>query len=430
MRQVPSNINRNGMQLATQKISTLLLQAIGLDVASIGDATLLRALNNRMKERGLADIELYFNKLKGSHLELRKLVEEVVVPETWFFRDQEPFNFLADYIFRSGKDLSLDTFRILSIPSSSGEEPYSVAMTLLQAGLKPSSFFIDAVDVSERVLVHARKGFYKQNSFRTKDLSFRDSFFHKSGQGYELNISVRNKVRFFQGNILQLGFMESLGRYDVVFCRNVLIYFNEESQKQAIESLYNLLMPEGLIFTGHSEASLFHDTRFVPASHSRSFAFYKQKKESVSVRAKMQMVEPLKGFANRNPVPVHSFGRFSGKAFVKPPSAPPAQQEIEYSQVRQMADKGYLEEAASLCEKRLRQSDPSAKWYYLLGVIRDSQGEPREAVKLLRKAVYLDPGSKESLVQLSLLAERSGDPVTAANYKRRAKKLQDGEEFR
>ena len=99
--------------------------------------------------------------------------------------------------------------------------------------------------------------------------------------------------------------------------------------------------------------------------------------------------------------------------------------EGEFEYVKKMADTGNLDEAANLCEKNLRQIGPSPKWYYLLGVIRDSQGRPEEALKFFRKAVYLDPGNVESLIQLSLLAERAGNIDTAENYKRRARRIQE-----
>ena len=213
------------MEVVTQKIADLLEQSIGLTVTSIGASTFKRALNSRKKFLDIIDDEAYLHKVTTSFMELRRLVEEVVVPETWFFRDQEPFNYLAEYIYQSTKDLSVDIFRILSLPCSTGEEPYSIAMTLLKAGLKPTSFYVDAVDVSGRSLAAAREGVYGQNSFRTKDIQFRDDFFHKTSAGYSLNSMVREKVRFVRGNILQPGFLDSMGRYDVVFCRNLLIYF-------------------------------------------------------------------------------------------------------------------------------------------------------------------------------------------------------------
>ncbi|MCF6238958.1 MAG: chemotaxis protein CheR, partial [Candidatus Marinimicrobia bacterium] len=210
------------MVSAQQKIAGLLEQLIGLKVSSIGSSTMNRVLSIRMKTVGIDNVEKYFDKLTGSRLELRKLVEDVVIPETWFFRDQEPFRYLTEYVLQAEKKLSGGVLRILSLPCSTGEEPYSIAMTMLQAGLTPASFYIDAVDVSERALALAREGLYGENSFRVKDLSFRDSYFVSTEEGYALKQVVHDKVRFIQGNLLQTGFVETLGCYDVVFCRNVL----------------------------------------------------------------------------------------------------------------------------------------------------------------------------------------------------------------
>ncbi len=414
------------MQIAKQKIAALLEQTIGLTVTSIGDSTFQRALGSRMRVLDIEDVSAYYEKLRISFGELRRLVEEVVVPETWFFRDQEPFLFLNDYILNSGKDPASSTYRVLSLPCSTGEEPYSIAMTLLQAGLTPTNFFIDAVDVSERVLKLARKGVYGKNSFRTNDLSFRDNFFFKTTEGFSLRRIIRDKVRFLQGNILQHGFTESLGRYDVVFCRNVLIYFNKEGQRQAINSLYNLLVPGGLLFTGHAEASLFIESRFIPVMHSKAFAFYKGKEDLTKPKWQEEKAE-RRSSVKVPPAGTSLFKRPKPQR-LKPPSPQRLQEkDDEYSSVCKMADGGNLEDAASRSENYLRTNGPSDKWYYLLGIIRDSQGKPDEALKLLRKAVYLNPDNVECLVQLSLLAERSGDTVMAENYKRRIRKIQEKE---
>jgi len=410
------------MEPAIQKIADLLEQSIGLTVTAIGASSFRRALNNRKKFLCIDDDEQYLAKLEASFMELRRLVEEVVIPETWFFRDQEPFAYLTQYIFRSSKDLSTDLFRILSIPCSTGEEPYSIAMTLLQAGLKPSSFYIDAVDVSERSLSIARTAIYRQNSFRTKDIKFRDNFFIKSEDGYSLNGMVREKVRFVRGNMLQPGFLESLGLYDVVFCRNLLIYFNKDSQEKAIKGIYNLLQPDGLLFTGHSEASLFMGSMFTPMAHSRAFAF--QKKSVVSedpVAVPRNWGGPRKAAPPLPPARRPSIRTPRGDKARTP--KPPVKDEFKY--VQGLADAGELEEAARLCENHLRQHGPAANWFYLLGVIRDSQGQPEEALKFFRKAVYLDPGNVESLVQLALLAEKAGKKDTAENYRRRARSIQE-----
>lgn len=312
---------------------------------------------------------------------------------------------------KSKKELDKVNVRVLSLPCSTGEEPYSIAMTLMQAGLEPSDYFIDAVDVSEQVLAFARDGVYKNNSFRTTDLTFREKYFYKVGDEFAIKKNVRENIRFFQGNMLQPGFLENLGRYDVVFCRNVLIYFNQEAQKQAIESIFNLLRPDGLLFTGHSEANLFIGKRFHPVSHSMAFSFYKKSVEQSKSSTPADGPSMSSPFSSRQPPkPSHVLSQ-------KP-------QKDEYEFVQQLADEGKLEEAAGRCENYMRLNDHSAKWYCLLGIIRDSQGNQKEAMEHLRKAVYLAPDNVESLIQLSLLTERAGDIKRALNYKRRASRIQ------
>lgn len=411
------------MQEAREKITALLEQGIGLKSSAIGVSTLERAVHTRMRVTGSRDIETYLDLLTSSFMEMRRLVEEVVVPETWFFRDQEPFTFLANVVVHSEKDLTKDIFRILSLPCSTGEEPYSIAMTLLLGGVAPSSFFIDAVDVSGRVLERARLGVYRDNSFRTSDLTFRDIYFTRTAEGFVLQKGVRDKVRFLQGNIIQPGFIGSLGRYDVVFCRNVLIYFSEEAQKLAIEALHQALVPGGILFTGHAEASLLYNSRLFAVAHSKAFAFLRQVLAPAAGKREEEKKSAVSAVA---PVPRSLPARPAKTVPFQARAIPGEQKEKKFVQVRQLADAGKLEEAARQSEEHLREHGPSAEWYYLLGIIRDSLGQPDEALRLLRKAVYLDPENVESLVYLALLAERAGDLAGAANYKRRARKLREG----
>lgn len=414
------------METVIRKIANLLEQSIGLSVTSIGAATFQRAVNNRKKVLGIADDGAYLNKITFSFMELRKLVEEVVVPETWFFRDQEPFKYLSQYINESKKDFGKDIFRILSLPCSTGEEPYSIAMTMFMAGLKPTNFYVDAVDVSARSLAAARKGLYKINSFRTDDTYFRDLYFQYTPEGYMLKPMVRDKVRFIRGNIVQPGFLDSMGRYDVVFCRNLLIYFDKKAQQDVIKGLHDILVANGLLFSGHSEASLFLGPLFVPAPHPGSFAFLK-KPQQEPVKATAALPDPGMGKRELGKTraavkPVPAAGREKSIPRNAAPVLKPGTKDA-YDDVQKLADSGKLEAAAKLCEEYLRTNGPSSKWYYLLGIIRDSQGSSDEALKFFRKAAYLDPDNADSLLQLSLLAEKAGNSDVAENYKRRAKKV-------
>lgn len=405
------------------KIADLLEKTIGLDVESIGEQAFRRAVEVRLKALGICGHGQYFHLLSNSFMELRRLAEEVVVPETYFFRDHHPFIFLADNVLNLKKSLSKDFFRILSVPCSTGEEPYSIVMTLAQAGVDSASFQVDGIDISERLLDIAQKGVYRNNSFRTADLSFRDRFFVKEGKGYRITKEVRDKVCFLRGNILHPCFLDNLGLYDVVFCRNLLIYFNKKARKQVVESLYNLLAPEGVLFTGYSETNFFMESRFKAVSHAKVFAFYKQKDMSPEpILVKRLSNRPL-GDSTSITAEISgsspSAGRFSSLA--------PEREEDEYERSRQLADQGMLEEAAKGCMEFLRLNGPSARWFSLLATIRDSAGEKDEAVKLFRKALYLDPKNVESLIHLSLLAERDGDIERAANYKRRVQVIEERE---
>ncbi len=420
------------MNSARQKIVNLLEQTIGLNVDTVSDSTFRQAVQHRMDALHLDDLQAYVQRVTSSTDELGCLTEEVVVPETWFFRHKESFNILIDRILQAKQHSRHFLFRILSLPCSTGEEPYSVIMALLQAGIDPDHVYIKAVDISERALAIAQRGVYGKNSFRSKELSFRDTFFKQVDKKFAIRESIRTKVHFTQGNITDPTFTESLGRFDIIFCRNILIYFGSKTQKKVIDGLYTLLVHGGMLFTGHAEANLFLNSRFHRSPHADSFAFLKKnpnvidEKKQEPATLNTEMEPPA---AQRLPAKPRLQTKKSKPRFPDPvPSPSTAKDQDSFETVLLMADAGKLEEAAAACEKHLQESGPSSRWYYLLGVIRDSLGQPEAAVGLLRKALYLDPEHEESLFLLSLLAEQTGEHAKAVNYRRRARKIRQREE--
>ena len=150
-----------------EKIEELLARRIGLDPVAMGPHLILRAARRRMAELDVSDLREYAARLADSEAEQQALIEEVVVPESWFFRDERPFRRLADHAReRWIAAPRRPPLRILSIPCAGGPEPYSIAITLLDAGLPAGRFRIDAVDVSARLLEVARRGLYSANAFR------------------------------------------------------------------------------------------------------------------------------------------------------------------------------------------------------------------------------------------------------------------------
>ena len=214
-------------------IANLLRQAIGVDAATIGQSVIDHAVRARMGACGMREVADYWERLRHSAAELEQLTEAVVVPETWFFRDAETYAALAQIVTNEWLPANLTGgLRILSAPCSTGEEPYSIAMALIDAGLPPHRFKIDAIDISSRALDIARRAIYGRNSFRGRELSFRDRFFRSQEAGYQLADSVLERVEFQHGNLIADDLLPGIGSYDIVFCRNVLIYFDAATQER------------------------------------------------------------------------------------------------------------------------------------------------------------------------------------------------------
>lgn len=156
---------------------------MGLDAVSIGSTTIDRAVLARMASLGVERREDYWQQLQDSTDEVQELIEAVVVPETSFFRDREAFAVLVRLILVEWLPAHpRGTLRLLSIPCSTGEEPYSMVMALLDAGFSLGQFEVDAVDISARALTQAKRGVYGMNSFRGENLSFRERYFRPTAR--------------------------------------------------------------------------------------------------------------------------------------------------------------------------------------------------------------------------------------------------------
>ena len=143
-------------------IKRLLHQKIGLNASSIGDSSIERAIKHRLVANKIEDVKEYYEVLLANSEELHDLVEEVVVPETWFFRNNSPFEAFNEYVTKTiePKLQINEKIKILSIPCSTGEEPYSIAISLHRAGVSLDRIEIEAIDISKRSLIKAKRGIY------------------------------------------------------------------------------------------------------------------------------------------------------------------------------------------------------------------------------------------------------------------------------
>jgi chemotaxis protein methyltransferase WspC len=404
--------------MLTKGIEDLLRERLGFDASTVGPGVIDTALRDRMAACKLTDVAAYESLLRQS-TEFQELINAVVIPETWFFRDGEPFRLLQKHVLEKwwphnpGRKL-----RILSAPCSTGEEPYSIAMALLDAGLNVLSYEIDAVDISTRSLGIARNAVYSPWSFRSQDLSFRERYFSPLGDGskqYKLNGNVKQIVNFIHGNILDPLFFANREPYDVVFCRNLLIYFDRQGRQASIQTFERLLKADGILFVGHAETLEAVSEAFESIRHPRAFAYRKARKTAPTVREPRQTSRLVE-----TPRP-----RRHSRQVESPEAAPQnnSAQSRPLDEARRLADQGKLRDAAILCERQLAQIPADADAHCLMGIILEAGGDRSNAEACYQRSLYLNSHHQEALWHLILLLEGKGERSQAEVLRQRAERL-------
>ncbi len=393
----------------------LLRRETGLNLsAAVAD----RAVAERMSRLGVDDAASYLRTIAPD--ELKALIELVVVPESWMFREPEAFVAVVRFVRERLVQAPARLVRILSIPCAGGEEPYSIAMALRDAGVAPAATIIDAIDLSEVSLERARRGRYTRNAFRGGDLAFRERHFTAIDSDYEIDPVLREQVNFSQGNLLDIDATVNAGRYDIVFCRNLLIYFDDATTASAIARLRLLLSDEGLLFAGYAEVPAFCSNGFTPMRFPGAFALQKERRVEPRARVSQGAAAPRTA-ARARPAP-------PARAVPPAPAAPPIPAPAIdgaalLARAGQLADLGDYAGAQSACRAVLALDPGSADAYFILGMVSECQAQSDAAGDYLRRCVYLQPDHYEALCHLALLAEQHGNASQAASFKQRAARV-------
>ena len=380
-----------------------------------------RAVAERLARLGQDNAQAYLDAIDAT--ELKALTELVVVPESWMFRDAEAFHAVAAFVRARLAAFPTRIVRILSIPCAGGEEPYSIAMVLADAGVPRSATLIDAIDLSDVALERARRGRYTRNAFRGAQLAFRERHFTQDGNEYQINQGLRDQVNFSQGNLLAIDAVGNSGRYDIIFCRNLLIYFDDATTATAIARLRLLLADDGMLLAGYAEVPAFCSHGFTPLRIPGAFALGKEQRERqeqrVATRAK------LKAAAAPPPRMVAPAPTAPPLREVLPTSAAQADPGVLLEQAARLADQGDLAGAASLCQALLVTDPGSAQAYFILGMVSECDNKPVAANEYWRRCVYLQPDHYDALCHLALLAENTGDAAQALAFRQRAARVYD-----
>ncbi|AYN14696.1 chemotaxis protein CheR [Pseudomonas monteilii] len=415
-----------------ERFFRFLRERIGLDVESVGAPMVERALRQRCVAMNAIDLDDYWLRLQQSADEQQALIEAVIVPETWFFRYPESFTALASLAHKRLAELAgARPLRLLSLPCSTGEEPYSLAMALLDAGIAPGAFLIDGMDISPNSVAKAGQAVYGRNAFRGSDLGFRERYFDALDEGHRLHERVQQQVSLQVGNVLDPALATRDGLYDFVFCRNLLIYFDVATQQRVFEVLKRLLHPQGVLFIGPAEGSLLARMGMRPLGIAQSFAYVRQEGSStpqaaVPAQPARRTVLPQAPVGYPPPVaplprPLRAVPVVARPAPAREPKREDANELL--ASIARLANAGASEQARAECQRYLGQYAPSAQVYYWLGLLSDTDGDAQQALTHYRKALYLEPQHPEALVHLAALLAAQGDQAGARRLQERAARV-------
>jgi chemotaxis protein methyltransferase WspC len=409
----------------------LLSERAGLDPASLGSTAVKSAVAARLRACHLRPEE-YAVRLADDAGEFQALLEEVVVPETWFFRGGVLFFHLAEQVRARRR-----TSRVLSIPCSTGEEPYSLAVALAELGVPPASCVLDGVDVSARNVEAAQAGVFGELSFRQTDPSLRARYFRPAEGGWQIVEPLRRAVRFLVGNVLDPALLLFEAPYDVVFCRNLFIYLTPPARRQALQALARLLTPGGLLSLGHAEPLDADDARFRRTGPDGMFLYERTAMTAAHpglpapVRQAPQPDAPPRRAAEAprstgvSPVIAATGGTpvlRQEKSQAAQPDGQPTRDDL-LAQARRQADGGQLAPALELCRTIEGRFGPCADTSSLTGIIHQARRDSLAATRAFRRALYLEPNHREALTHLMLLCQDQGDRAQAELLRKRLERL-------
>ena len=235
----------------------------GITFSTTNRSILDSRLKERLREKKMTDIQEYYKLILADKEEMKVLLDSVTTNLTRFFRNQPHFDALENYVIphvlERKKSRGDTVVKIWSAGCSTGEEPYTIAMILKKILPPPYTFEIVASDLSLKSLMVGKQGFYDDSKISGIPQEYLDKYMIKRDNGYQVCDDIMKRIRFDYHN---LKYDAGLRNLDIIFCRNVLIYFDEAAQLATINHFYDSLASQAYLFIGHSESLFGMDTKF------------------------------------------------------------------------------------------------------------------------------------------------------------------------
>lgn len=243
-----------------QAYKKFLYEQVGINLSEAKKMMVASRLRKRVTDWGFDDYQTYFDFITdGDGLtngEFQHCIDRLTTNETYFYREPQHYEYLQKKLFPEYANKNSTPFKVWSAASSTGEEPYTLAMLLENSTIIRNDWSLWATDISQRVLKSARSGIYPMSRVEKLPEKLHKKYLMRGKNKQAANVRVvpelRNKVKFDTFNLISTPLPTE--KFDVIFCRNVLIYFDEKTKKHVINRLVQCLNHNGYLFTGHSES--------------------------------------------------------------------------------------------------------------------------------------------------------------------------------
>jgi chemotaxis protein methyltransferase CheR len=262
-----------------QALRDLIRERFGIFYDDTKQFLLQSRLQTRLLKARVRDFAAYYRYLLASperESEWSELASVLTNNETYFFRERAQLDVLATDVLEESQHNGTK-LRIWSSACSTGEEPYTISMLLHETHrLAPSSLLLRATDLSPRALERAATGFYRELSFRATPLEMVQRYFRPFEGGFFIKDEIKHVVEFSRLNLMDQHAVGSMGTFDAILCRNVLIYFEKPTQKRVVEGFAQALRPGGFLFLGHAESIMRVTDKFEPIVTPKAI-YYRRK---------------------------------------------------------------------------------------------------------------------------------------------------------
>ncbi|GHV70340.1 chemotaxis protein CheR [Spirochaetia bacterium] len=246
-----------------EQYRTLIYNESGIHFTPTNRSILESRLKERLREKSLDSVKKYFTTISQDKEELKNFLDSITTNLTRFFRNQAHFDamekFVVPELIKIKKGSINQTIRIWSAGCSTGEEPYTIAMLMSEILPHPWKFEIVASDISLKCLMTAKEGFYAESRIVGIPDNYLAKYFDKVEGGFKVHDDIKAKIRFDYHNLKNAAGQRDL---DIVFCRNVIIYFDEAAQTGVINRFWDAMSSKSFLFIGHSESLFGMDTKF------------------------------------------------------------------------------------------------------------------------------------------------------------------------